>query len=208
MRFYTILILIMIILLVGCESRERTKLPELTSEELAALEAKPDFEEVIETGQPNATEANLSNITVEEDTEEVNITEELNIIGDNQTEINETSLDNQTNITQINVSDDAIKDETEHIGPHIVEIHKVSKAMAFVPTYLKIKKGGTVIWINKLDYLNKTAEVSVTAHHGLFRSPILNYNDTFEFTFTEKGNITYTGAPYTAIFKAGKIVVE
>ena len=62
----------------------------------------------------------------------------------------------------------------------------VMKNFDFSPMSLTIKAGGSVTWKN-LDGEPHT----VTSADGLFRSPALDENDTYSFTFTRPGVYKY-----------------
>lgn len=103
--------------------------------------------------------------------------------------------------------------ETEPIitlpeGTHIVAMQMAGTNMVFFPKELKISLGETIRWENRLDYLNKTAKLTVYSYQHLFRSSDLEYGEYFEYTFTEKGTFRYNALPYIKIFKPGEIIVR
>jgi plastocyanin len=68
----------------------------------------------------------------------------------------------------------------------------------YVPAELTIKKGQTVLWINK--DLDRHDVVSAT-----FNSPLMGKGDTFEYTFNEVGTFDYACTPHP--WQVGKIIV-
>lgn len=94
-------------------------------------------------------------------------------------------------------------------GTYIIEARKTLSGMVFFPKDIIIKTGETIRWVNALEYLNRTARITIYSYlSGIFRSDELNYGEYFEHTFDEKGNFTYNALPYQAIFKRGTVVVK
>ena len=59
-------------------------------------------------------------------------------------------------------------------------------AFAFVPSTLSVKRGTTVVWVN-----HDETPHNVVATAGQFKSPALNSNDAFRWTFDKPGNYAY-----------------
>ncbi|TKJ17668.1 hypothetical protein CEE44_04005 [Candidatus Woesearchaeota archaeon B3_Woes] len=93
-------------------------------------------------------------------------------------------------------------------GTHIVAMQMAGTSMVFFPKQLTISVGDTIRWENRLDYLNKTAELTVYSYQSLFRGSKLKYGEYFEHTFREKGTFRYNALPYIKIFKPGEIIVR
>ena len=92
---------------------------------------------------------------------------------------------------------------------HIVELQRAGEGMQFFPKEIKINSGDTVRWINKIDYLNKQARASVFARHNqLFKSKMLVYGESFEYTFISKGSYMYGATPYEYLFEVGTVIVK
>ena len=60
------------------------------------------------------------------------------------------------------------------------------KNTAFVPADLTIKVGQTVAWVNQ-----DSTQHDVVANDGSFKSPLLDTNQVFTFTFTKAGSFPY-----------------
>lgn len=71
----------------------------------------------------------------------------------------------------------------------------------FQPKELRISVGTKVIWKNE-DSIGHT----VTSDTGAFDSRLFGKNETFEFTFNEKGTFTYYCRPHPGM--KAKIIVE
>ena len=140
------------------------------------------------------------------------------IIEEMETEIDEIELiiqeqDNKTDEVESiveEINDTETKEENLiPAGTHVVEMQKTITSMKFFPKELEINVYDTVRWVNKLDYLEKKAKVRVqAAHNNLFKSPLLAYDESFEFTFNEKGTFIYNAVPYESYFKPGTIIVR
>lgn len=65
-----------------------------------------------------------------------------------------------------------------------VEIHVDN--FTFSPQTINVAKGTTVVWINRDD----TPHRIVAVQHG-FKSPVLDTDETFRWTFTEAGDFAY-----------------
>ncbi len=130
-------------------------------------------------------------------------------------------VENETNYT-INVSEESFETE-ENISEEleedimniskertirIIELRMSGDNMKFSPKELRISLGDTVRWVNKLDYLNRSAEVVVYAHLGLFRSLRIGYDESFEHNFSKEGEFSYGVTPYTTLFQTGKVIVS
>ncbi len=158
-------------------------------------------------------------VTEQEPEAEDNEEPEINNTSLNETEANDTistepGTINETNHTELlspeinNSEENESSSETLPEGTYVIEMYALTKDMIFYPEILNISVGDTVRWINSLDYLNRTAEVSVFARHNqLFRSPMLDYDEYFEYTFTEKGTYLYSAVPYTSWFRNGEVNV-
>lgn len=123
---------------------------------------------------------------------------EANLTPINQSQANSSAEDNSTkaayNITE---------------GTEIIELRKTETGMVFFPKVLKISTGDTVRWVNKLDYLDKKAKVTIYSYiTGVFRSSQIGYGEYFDYTFNEKGNFSYNALPYQAYFGTGTIIVS
>ena len=70
--------------------------------------------------------------------------------------------------------------------PAFADAQVVMKNFDFAPMAVTIKHGETVVWKN-LDGEPHT----VVSPDGTFRSPALDQNDTFKFTFTKPGVYKY-----------------
>ena len=114
--------------------------------------------------------------------------------------------------TPDNTEDNETEEEPKEILPSDVtkiSLQMYGDSMQFFPNTVTISLGETVRWINELDYHDKKARVSVYAHHNsLFRSPMLNYGEHYEFTFNEKGSYSYGAVPYESFFRRGTVIVE
>lgn len=64
--------------------------------------------------------------------------------------------------------------------------HAVIENFSFAPKEIKVKRGTTVLWINKDD-----SPHTVTADDNSFSSPLLDSNQTFQFTFKKAGSLQY-----------------
>jgi plastocyanin len=94
-------------------------------------------------------------------------------------------------------------------GTTIIELRKLESSMVFFPKDVTINIGETVRWVNKLDYLNKQAKVTIYSYlTGKFRSEEISYGEYFDHTFNETGNFTYNALPYQTMFKKGTVVVK
>jgi len=70
--------------------------------------------------------------------------------------------------------------------PALADAQVVMKNFDFAPMAVTIKHGETVVWKN-LDGEPHT----VVSPDGTFRSPALDQNDTYKFTFTKPGVYKY-----------------
>lgn len=62
----------------------------------------------------------------------------------------------------------------------------VVKDFAFAPKALTVAAGTTVTWVNRDDDAHQ-----IVAKRGAFRSPALDTNDRFSFTFKDAGTYDY-----------------
>lgn len=63
----------------------------------------------------------------------------------------------------------------------------------FEPAMLSVSPGAVVTWTNNSDSMHQVASNPHSAHNGLpgLMSPILNSDQTYEFTFNERGSFGY-----------------
>ena len=81
---------------------------------------------------------------------------------------------------------------------HVIEI----KNFAYNPIELKIKKGDTIIWVNK-----DSAWHTVTSDNGNeLKSKLLNKEESYTHSFMEAGTFDYHCTPHS--YMKGKIIVE
>ena len=84
--------------------------------------------------------------------------------------------------------------------------------LQFQPTFLNISTGTTVTWLN-YDWTGYYGRRHIiAAHYAEFRSPRLEFNDSFSVTFDEPGTYTYIDPIYRsstggAFIKKGVITV-
>lgn len=130
---------------------------------------------------------------VVESEQEEEIVEEETIVEENTTETNNTETKPVVTLPE---------------GTHIVAMQMAGTSMVFFPKELTISVGDTVRWSHRLDYINKTAELTLYSYQSLFRGSKLKYGEYFEYTFTEKGTFRYNALPYIKIFKPGEIIVR
>ncbi len=62
---------------------------------------------------------------------------------------------------------------------------------AFSPNPVLVMVGGTVTWKNNDSVIHTVNSGISPTESGLFTSPIMNPGDTFEYTFTEAGEVPY-----------------
>ena len=128
-----------------------------------------------------------------------------------ETDLNETEEVNETvDVIETNESE-AVVEEIILDNVKVVELARVGETMMFVPKEFTVSQGTTVRWINHIGKIGKSerlAKVTIVGHYGKFRSPILDYNESFDYVCEEKGEIKFGTAPYEAFFKRGEIIVE
>lgn len=140
--------------------------------------------------------------TFEEEPVEEKVSDVLNISKESSEENISEEVEEVVNVSEEIVNES--KDETVRI----IELRMSGDNMKFSPKELRISVGDTVRWVNKLDYLNRSAEVVVYAHLGLFRSSRIGYNESFEHNFSKEGEFSYGVTPYTSLFQTGKVIVS
>ena len=180
MNRYFVLILIVVLLIAGCNKAD-IKPIETDVEEAPVVDDMPEVPEewegktMAEILESDSTSDTLDDTIVINDTEE------------NETEPKEVLPSGVTKIS----------------------LQMYGEQMQFFPNTVTISKGETVRWVNELDYHDKKARVSVYAkHNSLFRSSMLNYGESFEYQFNETGEYLYGAVPYESFFKNGKVIVE
>jgi plastocyanin len=90
----------------------------------------------------------------------------------------------------------------------LIELQMFGESMQFFPKNLEVSVGDTVRWINKLEYHDRRAKVSVYAKHNtMFKSHLMVYGEFYEYVFEEKGVFYYGAVPYESFFKTGSITV-
>jgi plastocyanin len=147
----------------------------------------------------------INNIEVNQDdtvdVEEDNLNDqETEIIEEDNTEVDEIDTKEIVEVQEPIIKEEKVKE---------ILLSYINERMLFVPDKITVKVGETVRWTNKMNYLNKTSEISVYAHIGkLFRSPKLKYDEHFDFVFEKAGSYSYGASPYTALFKKGIVTVE
>jgi plastocyanin len=62
---------------------------------------------------------------------------------------------------------------------------------AFSPNPVQVSVGSTVTWTNNDSVIHTVVSGTSPTPSGLFESPIMNPGDTFEYTFTEAGEVPY-----------------
>ena len=62
---------------------------------------------------------------------------------------------------------------------------------AFSPNPIQVSVGSTVTWTNNDSVIHTVNSGTSPTLSGLFSSPIMNPQDTFEYTFTEAGEVPY-----------------
>jgi plastocyanin len=62
---------------------------------------------------------------------------------------------------------------------------------AFSPNPIQVSVGSTVTWTNNDSVIHTVNSGTSPTESGLFTSPIINPGDTFEYTFTEAGEVPY-----------------
>jgi plastocyanin len=62
---------------------------------------------------------------------------------------------------------------------------------AFSPNPIQVSVGSTVTWINDDTVIHTVNSGTSPTESGLFTSPIINPGGTFEYTFTEAGEVPY-----------------
>jgi plastocyanin len=62
---------------------------------------------------------------------------------------------------------------------------------AFTPNPIQVSVGSTVTWTNDDTVIHTVNAGTSPTESGLFTSPIMNPGDTFEYTFTEAGEVPY-----------------
>jgi plastocyanin len=62
---------------------------------------------------------------------------------------------------------------------------------AFTPNPIQVSVGSTVTWTNNDSVIHTVNSGTSPTESGLFTSPIMNPGDTFEYTFTEAGEVPY-----------------
>ena len=62
---------------------------------------------------------------------------------------------------------------------------------AFSPNPIQVSVGSTVTWTNNDSVIHTVNSGTSPTESGLFTSPIMNPGDTFEYTFTEAGEVPY-----------------
>ncbi len=113
-----------------------------------------------------------------------------------------TSTDGGADTTANSSTDDENGAGTGGTGGAVGTTHSVDiSAFAFDPSQLTIAVGDTVNWTN-LDSTEHTA----TADDGTFDSGNLANGDTFSYTFTEAGTVSYTCSYHSSM--TGSITVE
>ncbi|OGO20930.1 MAG: hypothetical protein A2Z15_00685 [Chloroflexi bacterium RBG_16_50_11] len=65
-------------------------------------------------------------------------------------------------------------------------VEVIIKDLAFLPSTITVAAGTTVTWINQDSVLHTATSVT-----GVFDSGTMSKNDSFSFTFSEKGNFKY-----------------
>jgi len=63
--------------------------------------------------------------------------------------------------------------------------------MTFSPNPIQVSVGSTVTWTNNDSVIHTVNSGTSPTESGLFTSPIMNPQDTFEYTFTEAGEVPY-----------------
>ncbi|WMW25490.1 hypothetical protein RE474_01870 [Methanolobus sediminis] len=104
-----------------------------------------------------------------------------------------------------NATDDVTEENVSDQGSVNADTIVYIEKYAFHPDYVTISSGDTVMWINNdsVAFIIKGTLVG----GGIFQSPTLRKDDTFTYTFTNKGTYKYqlVTHPWTNI---GFIVVE
>ena len=62
---------------------------------------------------------------------------------------------------------------------------------AFSPNPIQVSVGSTVTWTNNDSVIHTVNSGTSPTLSGLFSSPIMNPQDTFEYTFTQAGEVPY-----------------
>ena len=97
---------------------------------------------------------------------------------------------------------------SEHAPTKLAAKKTDGTPMQFFPKNLEVSVGDTVRWINKLEYHDRRAKVSVYAKHNtMFKSHLMVYGEFYEYVFEEKGVFYYGAVPYESFFKTGSITV-
>jgi plastocyanin len=73
----------------------------------------------------------------------------------------------------------------------IVEDSSTKTTDAFSPNPIQVSVGSTVTWTNDDSVIHTVNSGTSPTESGLFSSPIMNPGDTFEYTFTEAGEVPY-----------------
>lgn len=193
-QFILILFLILLFFLVGCKKEEI---------QIATVETTEDTDDKEIVEETKSIEPEVAEEIPEEVKKEEPVSEEV---------IENTTVVTESTVTEINNTDEKEVEVTEEElddNVKIVELQMLGEIMQFFPNPLTIKVGDTVRFVNNMDYLNKTTQISVFSYKSSqFRSDKLKYDEFFEYTFLEKGEFRYGALPYTALFKVGKIIVE
>ena len=179
-----VLVLVSLVLFIGCKKEESDVIP-----------IEQEVEE--DKGEPLPE--------VPEEWKGKTIQELLNEGG--ASDIVDTTVVNETDNETEEVIDEPKKDVP--LGTHLIDIQMMGSNFNFFPNKITINLGETIRWTNHLDYHDKQAKVQVFARHkNLFRSPDLNYGDSYEFAFNETGSYLFSAVPYTEYFKNGEVIVE
>jgi len=105
--------------------------------------------------------------------------------GGNATNATMTGAGNATNATMTGAGGNATTSVSMHPGSSTLTTD------AFSPNPIQVSVGSTVTWTNNDSVIHTVNSGTSPTESGLFTSPIMNPGDTFEYTFTEAGEVPY-----------------
>jgi len=103
----------------------------------------------------------------------------------NATNATMTGAGNATNATMTGAGGNATTSVSMHPGSSTLTTD------AFSPNPIQVSVGSTVTWTNNDSVIHTVNSGTSPTESGLFTSPIMNPQDTFEYTFTEAGEVPY-----------------
>jgi len=132
---------------------------------------------VTEQGGGNATNATMTGAG--------NATNATMTGAGNATNATMTGAGNATNATMTGAGGNATTSVSMHPGSSTLTTD------AFSPNPIQVSVGSTVTWTNNDSVIHTVNSGTSPTESGLFSSPIMNPGDTFEYTFTEAGEVPY-----------------